>query len=87
VLHKEIVYRIAGIAEDITERKQAELLEKRHMWELAHISRLEEMGRMAAKLGISPRTVEAHRSRIKKKLGVKTLPEVVRIVLSRKHSI
>jgi len=42
---------------------------------------------IAAKLDISPRTVEVHRARIKQKLGVKTLPEVVRIVLSREHPI
>jgi len=42
---------------------------------------------IAAKLDISPRTVEVHRARIKKKLGVKTLPEVVRIALSREYSI
>jgi len=40
---------------------------------------------IAAKLDISPRTVEVHRARIKEKLGVKTLPEVVRIALSCKH--
>jgi len=35
---------------DITERKHAEMLEKQHMRGLAHRSRLEEMGRMAAEI-------------------------------------
>jgi|tagenome__1003787_1003787.scaffolds.fasta_scaffold17446148_1 FixJ family two-component response regulator len=35
-----------------------------------------EMGRV---LGISPRTVEAHRSHLMQHLGVKTIPEVVRV--------
>ncbi|MDQ6957580.1 MAG: PAS domain S-box protein [Mariprofundaceae bacterium] len=38
------------IGRDITERKQAELLEKQLMRELAHTSRLEEMGQMAAEI-------------------------------------
>jgi len=38
------------IGRDITERKRAELLEKRHMRELTHRSRMEEMGRMAAEI-------------------------------------
>ncbi|MDQ6957579.1 MAG: response regulator [Mariprofundaceae bacterium] len=40
---------------------------------------------IAAKLDISPRTVEVHRARIKQKLDVKTLPDVVRIALSHEH--
>lgn len=40
---------------------------------------------IAARLDISPRTVEVHRARIKQKLDVKTLPDVVRIVLSHEH--
>jgi len=41
---------VEGIARDITERKHAEMLEKQHIRELAHRSRLEEMGRMAAEI-------------------------------------
>jgi two-component system response regulator FixJ len=37
----------------------------------------------AADLGISPRTVEIHRARILKKLGVKSISEVVRLILIR----
>jgi len=38
------------IGRDITERRQTELLEKQRMQQLAHSSRLEEMGRMAAEI-------------------------------------
>ncbi len=37
---------------------------------------------IAAELGISPRTVEVHRARVMEKLGVRSLPELVRFVLS-----
>jgi FixJ family two-component response regulator len=37
---------------------------------------------IAAELGISPRTVEVYKARAMEKLGVKRLPDVVRIVLS-----
>jgi len=40
---------------------------------------------IAAELGISPRTVEVHRARIKQKLDVKTLSDIVRIALSHEH--
>ncbi len=36
---------------------------------------------IAAELGISPRTVEVHRARVMEKLGVHSLPELVRLVL------
>jgi len=36
---------------------------------------------VAAELGISPRTVEIHRARILKKLGVRSISEVVRMTL------
>jgi len=36
---------------------------------------------IAGSLAISPRTVEVHRAHIKEKLGVKTVAEIVRIVL------
>ncbi len=35
---------------------------------------------IAARLGLSPRTVEMHRARLKRRLGVNSLAEVVRIV-------
>jgi two-component system, LuxR family, response regulator FixJ len=38
-----------------------------------------EVGRV---LGISPRTVEDHRARIMRKLGVKSTVEMVRVVLT-----
>jgi len=38
------------IGRDITQRKRTELLEKQHMRELAHASRLKEMGQMAAEI-------------------------------------
>ncbi len=40
------VYRIGGIAEDITVRKEAELRERRHRDELAHVARLSTLGEM-----------------------------------------
>lgn len=36
---------------------------------------------IAAKLGISPRTVEVHKARVMEKLGVQNVPELVRMVL------
>lgn len=36
----------------------------------------------AAKLGISPRTVEVHRAHLMEKLGVRSLPEAVRMYLA-----
>ncbi len=37
---------------------------------------------IADELGISPRTVEIHRARVMDKLGVRTLPDLVRVALS-----
>jgi two-component system response regulator FixJ len=39
---------------------------------------------IADELGISPRTVEIHRARVMDKLGVRTLPDLVRVALSDK---
>jgi two-component system CheB/CheR fusion protein len=36
---------------------------------------------IAADLGISQRTVESHRAQIMQKLGVRTIPDLVRAVL------
>jgi len=44
------VYRIAGVAEDITPRRQAEEQAKRHQAELAHIGRLSLAGELASGL-------------------------------------
>jgi len=44
------VYRVVGTAEDISQRKQAEQMERLHMQELAHKSKLENVGRMAAEI-------------------------------------
>jgi len=38
---------------------------------------------IAATLGISPRTVEVHKARVMEKLQVESIPELVRIVLSK----
>ena len=37
---------------------------------------------IAADLGISQRTVESHRAQVMQKLGVRTIPDLVRAVLS-----
>jgi two-component system CheB/CheR fusion protein len=37
---------------------------------------------IAADLGISQRTVESHRAQIMQRLGVRTIPDLVRAVLS-----
>ena len=37
---------------------------------------------VAFRLGVSPRTVEGHRARAMRKLGVRTLPELVRLLLA-----
>lgn len=51
-IHDEIgrVYRIAGVAEDITARRLAEERAKRHQAELAHIDRLSLAGELASGL-------------------------------------
>lgn len=41
---------------------------------------------IAAKLGISPRTVEVHKTRIMEKLGVRNIAELVRFALSSQSS-
>jgi DNA-binding CsgD family transcriptional regulator len=40
---------------------------------------------IAAKLGISPRTVEVHKTRIMEKLGVRNVAELVRFALSSEN--
>jgi FixJ family two-component response regulator len=40
---------------------------------------------VAFRLGISLRTVEGHRARAMHKLGVRTLPELVRLLLASNH--
>ena len=40
---------------------------------------------IAAALGISPRTVEVHKTRIMEKLGVRNVAELVRFALAAKH--
>jgi two-component system response regulator FixJ len=40
---------------------------------------------VAHRLGISQRTVEGHRARAMDKLGVRTLPELVRLFLAAKQ--
>ena len=40
----------------------------------------------AAQLGISPRTIEIHRAHIMGKLGAKNIADLVRIVMSERHS-
>ncbi|HEX2238230.1 MAG TPA: PAS domain S-box protein [Gammaproteobacteria bacterium] len=44
------VYRVAGIAEDVTEHKRAERLARKHRDELAHMARLSSVGEMASSL-------------------------------------
>lgn len=41
---------------------------------------------IAAKLGISPRTVEVHKARVMEKLDVQNVPELVRMVLGTSQS-
>jgi RNA polymerase sigma factor (sigma-70 family) len=41
---------------------------------------------IAAALGISPRTVEVHKTRIMEKLGVRNVAELVRFALGARHS-
>ncbi len=48
---------------------------------LAHAARGLHAKEIAAKLGISPRTVEVHKSRLMEKLGARNLAELVRLAL------
>jgi len=41
---------------------------------------------IATALGISPRTVEVHKARVMEKLQVRSVPELVRIVLNAPRS-
>ncbi|HKH20085.1 MAG TPA: PAS domain S-box protein, partial [Gammaproteobacteria bacterium] len=51
-IHNEAgeVYRVAGIAEDVTEYKRAEQQAREHQDELAHMARLSSVGEMASSL-------------------------------------
>jgi PAS domain S-box-containing protein len=45
-----LIYRLAGVVEDVGERKQAEQRAQQHQAELAHVLRVSTMGEMAAGL-------------------------------------
>lgn len=71
--------------EDGLHFRGADLLTARERDVLTHIAdgaRSKEIGR---RLGISPRTVEVHRARIREKLGVSSVAELMRIVLTGRN--
>lgn len=59
-----------------------ELLTARERDVLAEVARGSFTKEIARRLRLSPRTVEGHRANIMRKLGAKSLPELVRLVLS-----
>ncbi|HEX3984921.1 MAG TPA: response regulator [Acidisoma sp.] len=65
--------RAAGLIATLTPREQEV------MTLLAEGNSNKEMARV---LGTSPRTIDVHRARVLQKLGVETLPDLVRLVLS-----
>jgi len=71
--------------EYMAEVEHLDLLTKREREVMALLVRGNMNKQIAAELGISPRTVEVHRARIKQKLNVKTLPDVLRIVFTHEH--
>jgi two-component system response regulator FixJ len=70
-------------AEDAeTARRRLEKLTSREYEVLDHLVAGKSNKEAAAKLGISPRTVEFHRAHIMEKTGAKGLPELVRLWLA-----
>jgi RNA polymerase sigma factor (sigma-70 family) len=69
-------------------RDEAERLEKltaREREVMQHAARGLHAKEIAAALGISPRTVEVHKTRLMAKLGVRNIAELVRIALAESH--
>ena len=65
-----------------TARRRLEKLTSREYEVLDHLVAGKSNKEAAAKLGISPRTVEFHRAHIMEKTGAKGLPELVRLWLA-----
>jgi DNA-binding CsgD family transcriptional regulator len=72
-----------GLGAEFPGRKQ---LTKREGEVLARLVTGDSSKEAAAQLGISPRTIEIHRAHIMGKLGAKNIADLVRIVMSERHS-
>jgi RNA polymerase sigma factor (sigma-70 family) len=86
----ETAFRIEGerLARETTRRADAEKLERltaREREVLEHAARGLHAKEIGAALGISPRTVEVHKTRIMEKLGVRNIAELVRVALAAKQ--
>jgi len=82
------IVRLSGVARDVTERQDTHGANKPIDLEVLTVREREVLGNLAEgltnkevarKLGLSPRTVEEHRSRIMEKLGVRSFAEFVPI--------
>jgi RNA polymerase sigma factor (sigma-70 family) len=67
------------------EAARLEVLTAREREVLQHAAQGLHAKEIAAKLGISPRTVEVHKTRIMQKLGVRNVAELVRFALSSEN--
>lgn len=90
---ERILGAVEGALEALRETDQRRLLERQASAQVAGLSprEAEVLGALVAgkankviafELGISPRTVEVHRAHLMEKLGVRSLPEAVRIGLA-----
>jgi FixJ family two-component response regulator len=74
--------RIEGIEVDRAGAEKLARLTSREREVLDHAARGLHAKEIAAALGISPRTVEVHKSRIMEKLGVRNMAELVRFAVA-----
>jgi two-component system response regulator FixJ len=74
-------------AEDQAETNGVESLTPREREVLARVIAGASNKEAGRKLGISPRTVEAHRARIMDKLGAKNTADLVRIAVAQRVSL
>jgi two-component system response regulator FixJ len=90
---ERILEAVEGALEALRETDQRRLLERQASAQVAGLSprEAEVLGALVAgkankviafELGISPRTVEVHRAHLMEKLGVRSLPEALRIGLA-----
>ncbi|HEX8298711.1 MAG TPA: response regulator transcription factor [Rubricoccaceae bacterium] len=85
-LHERLL--LGRIARTSTDSPRANVLTDREIEVFEHFGRGQATVEIAGQLGLSPKTVECHRARIRKKLGIKTASEFVQqAVLSVERSL